>query len=76
MCFAQETVSYVQNIQKGNITSTDTDITCTRLGVVFLIRRPEHRPGSSYPEFPLGEHSNAYVKDSNFFLITDEFTYY
>lgn len=36
MCFAKDSVSYVQKRQKGNITSMDIDIKCTRLGAVFL----------------------------------------
>lgn len=68
MYFAQDSVSYVQKRQKGNITSKDIDITCTRLGVVFLMVFSTGTLGSSYPEIPLGEHINAHVKDTNFFF--------
>lgn len=68
VCFAQDSVSYVQKRQKGNITSKDIDITRTRLGLVFLMVFSTWTLVSSYSEIPLGEHINAHVKDTNFFL--------
>lgn len=44
--------------QKENTSSTGIDITCTRLSVVFLMRKTEHKLPVS--RNPLGGHINEY----------------